>query len=355
MTTQSLPDATQPAHLTDALRRSGALADGQVRDVTVESSRATLLSRIIRLRLAYDGPAGSAAPNSLILKTGLAERAGQAWNSGRQEVAFYDRVAAAMAARLVPRCFEASWNAETNAWHLLLEDLTDSHVVATAWPLPPTIEQCESIVRARARFHAAWWDDRRLGASIGTWLDDEALDQQMKRLADHFVRFADRLGDGLSRERRALYERVLDAAPRLLLRYKSHRNVTIIQSDAHVWNCFLPRDGEADGVRLLDWDAWRIDTGTDDLAYMMALHWYRDLRRRFERPLLDSYHTTLAAHGVGGYDRRALADDYRQSVLWQIMMPVWQAAIDLPPVIRWNHLERIMLAVDDLDCRELLA
>jgi hypothetical protein len=33
------------------------------------------------------------------------------------------------------------------------------------------------------------------------------------------------------------------------------------------------------------------------------------------------------------------------------LTPVWQAAIDLPPVIWWGHLERIMLAVDDLGCR----
>jgi len=35
--------------------------------------------------------------------------------------------------------------------------------------------------------------------------------------------------------------------------------------------------------------------------------------------------------------------------------PVWQAANDIPPVIWWNNFERIMLAVDDLGCRELLA
>jgi hypothetical protein len=50
---------------------------------------------------------------------------------------------------------------------------------------------------------------------------------------------------------------------------------------------------------------------TDDLAYMMALHWFPDHRRRFERHLLDHYHTALIAHGVTGYDRRALDDDYR--------------------------------------------
>ena len=61
-------------------------------------------------------------------------------------------------------------------------------------------------------------------------------------------------------------------------------------------------------------------------AYMMALHWYPDLRRAFERPLLDYYHAELMAHGVTGYDRRALDDDYRLSALWHITMPVWQEA-----------------------------
>jgi ecdysteroid kinase len=292
---------------------------------------------------------------SVILKTGLPERADPSWNAGRQEVAFYTEVATVMATRLVPRCFEAAWDAETNAWHLLLEDLTDSHVIATTWPLPPTKGQCERIVHARARFHAEWWDDPRLGASVGKWDGPDAMGNHLKTFAERFARFADRLGDRLARERLALYERFIDAAPRLLSRYYSHLNVTIVQGDAHVWNGFLLRDGATDDVRFFDWDSWRVDVGADDLAYMMAMHWYPDLRSRLERPLLDRYHSALVTQGVQGYDRRALDDDYHLSVLWQIATPVWQAANDIPPVIWWNNLERIMLAVDDLGCRELLA
>jgi hypothetical protein len=59
------------------------------------------------------------------------------------------------------------------------------------------------------------------------------------------------------------------------------------------------------------------------------------------------------AHGVSDYDRSALTDDYRVSALWQITWPLWQAAYDMPPVIWWNNLERVMLAVDDLGCRDL--
>jgi hypothetical protein len=351
VTTEPPARAADAAHLTDALRRSGALGDGRVCNVIVESSRATILSRIMRLRLSYDGAAADAPP-SLVLKTGLPERADAKWNAGRQEVAFYTQVAAVMAARVAPRCFDAAWDADNNEWHVLLEDLTDSHFIATAWPLPPTLADCKRIIAARARFHAEWWDDPRLGVSIGTWLP--ADNGQIQHFAAEFARFADRVGDRLPPERRKLFEQLIDAGPRLNNRYHSHRNVTIVQGDSHVWNVFLPKAGASDDVRMFDWDSWRVDMAADDLAYMMALHWYPDLRRTFERPLLDHYHAELMAHGVTGYDRRDLHDDYRLSVLWQIATPVWQAANNIPPWIWWNNLGRTFLAVDDLGCRELL-
>jgi hypothetical protein len=46
---------------------------------------------------------------------------------------------------------------------------------------------------------------------------------------------------------------------------------------------------------------------------------------------------------------------FPQTVLWQLMTPIWQAWYDIPSVVWWNNLGRILLAVDDLDCRDLLA
>jgi len=342
--------APHATHLTNVLRRCGALGDGQVCDVVIESSRNTILSRIIRLRLAYNG-AAAGAPSSLIIKTGLPGRAGD----GRQEVAFYNQVVPSTPVHVAPRCFEAHWEPETEAWHLLLEDLTDSHAVACEWPLQPAVEQSIRIVRALARFHAAWWDDPRLGLSVGTWFDADALGPRMQGFAGDFGRFTERFGDLLPDERCALYERLLDSSPRLLARYHSHRNVTIVHDDTHVFNILLPRRyGGSDDVRFLDWDSWRIDVGSGDLACMMAMHWYPDHRQRIERVLLDCYHQALVAEGVRDYDRRALQDDYRWSVLFQITVPVRQALRGIPPVIWWNNLGRILLAADDLGCRELL-
>lgn len=349
----SLPPAANADHLTAVLRKSGVLADGHVGDVTVERSFNTVLSQIFRLRLSYKGGADG-APDTVILKTVIPARAQTFWHAGLKEVAFYNDVASAMNEHLVPRCYEAVYGADTKAWHLLLEDLTDSHSVATAWPLPPTLGQCEQIMRTRARFHAAWWDDSRLGVTVGTWQSPAELDQQLEGLSNRVAQFTERHGHYLSPHWRDLYARLLDAAPRLQARQRSRRNLTVVQGDSHVWNVFLPKDESGGRALLFDWDCWTIDVPSDDLAYMMAMHWYPDLRRRIERPLLDRYHAELFARGVRGYDRRALDDDYRLSVLWLATTPLWQEANSIPPVIWWNNLERIMMAVDDLNCRELL-
>jgi len=50
----------------------------------------------------------------------------------------------------------------------------------------------------------------------------------------------------------------------------------------------------------------------------------------------------------------ALWRDYRLSVLSQITTPVWQAAHGIGPWIWWYNYERVMAAVEDLDCLEFL-
>ena len=46
--------------------------------------------------------------------------------------------------------------------------------------------------------------------------------------------------------------------------------------------------------------------------------------------------------------------DYRLSVVWQLAVPVWQSTMKLGAWIWWGHLERGMLAFEDLGCDELL-
>src|SRR5258705_1705933 len=135
MTERSLPKAASPEHLTAALRKSSI--DVRVSDVVVESSHPTILSEITRLRPVYDGDAVGAPP-TIILKTGRPDRLGDAnWDAGRQEVAFYNEVAAVKPGHHLLRCYEAAWDADTTQWHYLIEDFPVTHVIETTWPHPP--------------------------------------------------------------------------------------------------------------------------------------------------------------------------------------------------------------------------
>ena len=271
-----------------------------------------------------------------------------------QEVEFYEAVAPRVPPGIVPRCYDAAREPATNAFHLLLEDLTETHVVVREWPLPPTLDQCELIIDAYARFHAAWWGDPRLGVEVGAFLDEAALGRRLEMYRERFAVFADDLGDRLPPARRRVYERVFASSPRLLARYRSRRHLTIAHGDAHVWNLMYPRDPAADSLRLIDWDAWRLDLAAGDLAYMMAVHWYPERRRRMEVPLLRRYHEGLERHGVTGYSFAALWEDYRLAVIGRLAVPVWQRSVKLGAWIWWGHLERILQAFDDLGCADLL-
>src|SRR6185437_5817262 len=155
-----------------------------------------------------------------------------------------------------------------------------------------------------------------LGIDVGAWPSETERSQWMAKLTEQYEIFADALGERLPAHRRALYERLFADTPGLASRFRSRRHMTLIQGDSHVWNCFLPKH-ETGTARLFDWDSWRPAIGTGDLAYMIAMHWYPELRGHAEQPLLDAFHEELLACGVAGYDRRALHDDYRLSVLWE--------------------------------------
>jgi thiamine kinase-like enzyme len=346
----SVSAAVAPDHLTRLLRHAGALPHGEVVGVAVETSRDTLISRIARLRLTYDDGAG---PTHLFVKCPREDGDPQWRQFGQKEVDFYRLVAPDTPAGLLPHCYEAAAGT-AEPWRLVLEDLTASHEALGEWPLPPSTRRGHAIVAAHARFHAAWWDHERLG-TLGAFRDTaERADRFLASLPRELAAFTDRLGERLSAERRRVYERLITGAPRLLDRYRTHRDLTLVHGDAHVWNAMLPRDGTFDDVRLIDWDAWRVDLATDDLAYMLAVHCFPDWRERYERESLRRYHDGLIGAGVRGYSFEALWQDYRLSVLWQITTPMWQANHGIPPWVWWNHLERIFRAVDDLDCLALL-
>lgn len=345
-----LPPNLTPDHLTDLLHRAGDLDGARVVRVEVARTQANILSLSVWLQLTYEGTSPG-APATLFLKVPAPDRPKSTVDP--REIAFYQGVAVLKPLTVMPRCYEAHTDPAAQHWHLLLEDLADTHVIATDWPLPPTQSECERMIRALARFHAAWWEDDAIGTQVGFRPDADRMQAWATRLQTQFGRFADKAGEWLSVERRRLFERLIAAAP-TVLGYGQRRPMTVIHGDAHVWNCFIPKPGVSAQEKWFDWDNSRVDLGASDLAYMMAVHWYPERRRRFESSLLDTYHDALVAAGITGYTRGDLQDDYRLAVLRQMSTPVWQHAAGIPAHVWWNHFERVNAAAEDSGALELL-
>ncbi|WP_119271632.1 hypothetical protein [Taklimakanibacter deserti] len=106
--TDPLPRAADAEHLTEPLRRSGAVGAARVSHAAVMSAQKKLRSHTWRLRLDYEGRAED-GPGSVILKTGHRDGAGRPATTNDREIAFYRDVAPALPARLersAPRCFD---------------------------------------------------------------------------------------------------------------------------------------------------------------------------------------------------------------------------------------------------------
>ena len=106
---------------------------------------------------------------------------------------------------------------DTGGWHLLFEDLSKSSFCSDALAVTADAEHNVKVSSAHGRGSPhSWWDDARLGTTVGTWQDAGATEQSFKRLVEQYGSFADDLGDRLSTERREHYARLFDAAPRLI-------------------------------------------------------------------------------------------------------------------------------------------
>ena len=195
--------------LTERLRLSGVLPRGHVLEVEFGERRPTIVSLAAPLRVAYSSDAPAEAPTSLFLKTTRGGLDPGLRSVGEREVAFYRYAAPLMPDGPLPRCYDAEFI--DGSFHLLLEDLSETHAIITTWPLPPSDEACERIIDAWASFHAFWWRHPSLGRGVGTFLDEAALAKITADYRERYARFAGTLDDRLWPGARAIYARVHDA------------------------------------------------------------------------------------------------------------------------------------------------
>lgn len=345
-----------PEWLTNRLHQLGHLSNERVSAIQktqVFSNNA----QSAQIEITYSAHSNlTKAPNRLFVKVASPDFP---WN--HVEFDFYTRIAPEMQQKRpnfswpFPTCYDAVYSEGESGAHLLLEDLSTTHISADA-PLPSTPIQAQMIIEGLAAFHAYWWEDGRLGGEIGQRQTAESLAKMIQWAKGNFAKWSIFMGERLSKKRGTVLEAVFTDWPALRKeRILKGQGITLVHRDTHPLNFLYPRNEETDRIKIIDWQSWRVDSALDDLAYMMACHWYPEYRQRLERPLLEHYHQQLLLHGVKDYDWELCWYDYRASVIRCLFFLIGSWHEKRPSAMWFERLEKGLLAFDDLGCMELLA
>lgn len=342
-----------PAWLTAALAASGALEHGAVEMLTVETGSGNW-SRNARLRLSYTPDARGERPESLFLKL-VSTDLGDGESFGPSEVDYYTRDYIDTPDAPLVRCHHAAYSSVLRRYHLLLDDLSTTHVVAAT--KAPTLDYGLALAEALATLHARWWGAARL-AEAGALVHGA---EHIRYFVGIAAPGAEHIITGCAAELQphwpALLRDLFACYPQALIeRTRDLDGFTLIHGDAGEHNILVPRAGERP-LYLIDRQPfdWSLTTwlGVYDLAYAIVLDWEIDARRHLEEQVLRRYHEHLLSRGPAGYSWEHLQTDYRLVVPLCAAVAAEYCRGGVNPGTRqiWlPMLQRALTACDDLRC-----
>ncbi len=343
-----------PDWLTEVLTVHGTLQRGRVISVTTEAGTSPH-STNARLLIGYSQEAEGVCPQSLLLKISRSTA-----EFGTSELDYYFQIAKRMENPPIPHCYHADYSASVGAYHLLLEDLSTTHIAR--WQGDPSLANGRSAIDSLAHLHAHWWNHPELPAIVGEYPTAETIERYLDPARQGLLPLIAEMGAELSIEDRNTLERVFERQGALMIeRAKEQSSLTCIHGDPNPGNVLSPL--EPDGRAYLidrqpfDWSlvVW---TGASDLAYMMVHWWEPERRRTLEKPLLDRYLQQLEARGVRGYSLEALWYDYRLSAMQSLYVATeWcrtEADIQGMKWVWLPQLRKTLIALRELDCLALL-
>ena len=351
------PDQVTVEWLTAVLLESGALTGGAVAAVDVNMGYGNWSSNA-RLKLRYADGSQGAMPQHLFIKMVTTNSSSSAESFGPSEVTYYSRDYLDVEKAPLIRCYSAAYSEELGQYHLLLDDLSDTHIISRE--KDPTLDFGLALAEGLAVLHAQWWGGRRL-AEAGAPMHDADHIQRFVDIAEpgagHIIdRFSDELKPHWPEAIRLLYANHPKA---MIERTRDSSGFTLVHGDVGEANILVPRQGDRP-IYIIDRQPfdWSLTTwlGVYDIAYAIVLDWEIETRRRLEMPILRRYHDWLHKMGVTDYSWDRLFDDYRLSLAMGVYVAAeyCRGGINERWVSVWlSMLQRTLTAIDDLNCSEL--
>lgn len=231
------------------------------------------------------------------------------YNMYGREVNFYQDLASSIEVR-APACHHAEFDADSQAFVLLLEDLQDMRIgdqVAGC-----TLEEAHLVVAGIATLHASTW---RTQADVTSHNNPAQRDGMIAGFKMGWpvvkAEFADLIP--------ASCLRAGDAMPGQigrLLEAMTQDPVCIVHADVRLDNVFFGTDS----IALVDWQSVCTSAPEQDLAYFVTQSLAADVRNA--RDWVAVYHDCLQAAGVGDYSLDACRHRYRISALYLLSYAV---------------------------------
>lgn len=357
MTSKIITDLEQVTAkwLTEVLSDSGALTGGSVEKFSVDTGHGNWSTNAI-LNVRYAEGSRGAMPHRLFLKIVNADLDDEFF--GPSEVEYYTRDYIDVQGTPLIRCYDAAYSGNMKHYHLLLDDLSQTHI--EAFDKSPTLGFGRALAEGLAALHACWWGAKRL-AERGTPIHSPQHIQRFVDIAkpgvDHILkRFSHELEPHWPGAMRTLFAKHPQA---IIERSKDERGFTIIHGDVGQNNVLVPIDGDRP-IYIIDRQPfnWSLTTwlGVYDLAYAIVLDWDVETRRRLEMPILKHYHDQLILRGIENYPWERLFDDYRLCVAMGVYIATeyCRGGVNGQWISAWlPMLQRSLTACDDLDCSSL--
>lgn len=337
-------------------RRDVRIADVRVKDAKRYGDG--MVSTAARAFLDVDYALGSPAdlPRHLVLKLGRSPEfmIGPLYQN---EVRFYNMLRHEVTDIEAPFTLGGAFDPETQAFALLLGDLTDQGARFPNVLSKTTLGEVRAILDVLARLHARYWQSPRFTGDLA-FLETHTqgdLATFMHELVPHAIQ-QEIDSENFKRELVARLRTSGDELRRSVARLHQHQQTlphTVLHGDTHIGNTYLLPDGRAG---LLDWQLTVRGHHMHDVNYLITTALPIDVRRDNERDLLAYYLDRLQAYGVSGapgFDETW--DEYRRCLVWGVYIGWlttnianygWEISV-------LNHL-RLTTAFEDHDTAALI-
>ena len=250
------------------------------------------------LNVTYAPGAAADLPRQLVLKLGRSPDflIGPLYQN---EVRFYNALRPEIADVEAPFSLGGVYDPATQAFALLLGDLTQQGARFPNVKTVQTIDEVRALLDTLARLHARYWQDPRFDGALG-FVETHVRGDLAVFMRD-FVPIAIQQEIDTEQFKQELVERLRtsgDELRRSVQRLHHHQQGlphTLLHGDTHIGNTYLLPDGRGG---LLDWQLFVRGHHMHDVSYLVTTALSIGQRRTHERDLLAFYLDRLAAYDV---------------------------------------------------------